>query len=59
MLQCVANAQIYFKIFIAEEGIYKIAGQELANAGIDISGSGRCRVKTVYTSTACGSPAMR
>lgn len=37
ILHCIANAQIYYKVFIAEEGIYKITGQELTNAGIDIS----------------------
>ncbi|MCK6623020.1 MAG: C25 family cysteine peptidase [Calditrichia bacterium] len=37
MIQFSANAQEYYKLYFAAEGIYKVTGQELADAGIPIS----------------------
>ncbi len=37
LIQFIASAQEYYKMYFAAEGIYKVAGQELADAGISIS----------------------
>lgn len=37
LIQFSANAQEYYKLYFSPEGMYRVTGQELANAGIPIS----------------------